>query len=83
MIFQRKKNISIKRDTGAVLLSNCFAPEIAVKTNTGRVYGRLPSSAVVAANTKTGKIKIPKTPIGETVEGRCEIKKNTGSISFE
>ncbi|MBR2340296.1 MAG: DUF4097 family beta strand repeat protein [Clostridia bacterium] len=81
--FTAEESISIKRDTGKVLLNNCSSREIFVKTNTGRVCGRLPSNMVFIVRTNTGKIEIPKTPIGEAIGGRCEIKTNTGSIKFE
>ena len=77
------ESVSIKRRTGKVSLNDSSAPEIFVETNTGSVCGRLPSNTVFAVCTCTGKIKIPKPPIGETIGGRCEIKTNTGNIRFE
>ena len=77
------ESISIKRRTGKVSLNDSSAPEIFVETNTGSVCGRLPSNTVFAVYTRTGKIKIPKPPIVETIGGRCEIKTNTGNIRFE
>ena len=77
------QNISIKRGTGKVLLNDCSAPEIFVKTNTGSVCGRLSSNMVFIVRTNTGKMEIPKTPIGVAIGGRCEIKTNTGNIKFE
>ena len=78
-----KKAIGVKINTGKVLLNDCFAPEICVKTNTGSVSGKLPLNTVFTARTNTGKIEIPKPPIGEIVCGRCDIKTNTGNIRFE
>ena len=77
------ESIWVKRGTGKVLLNDCSAPEIFVKTNTGSVCGRLSSNMVFIARTNTGKMEIPKTPIGEAIGGRCEIKTNTGNIKFE
>ena len=77
------ESVSIKRGTGKVSLNDSFAPEFFVKTNTGSVCGRLPSNTVFTVRTNTGKIKIPKPPIGEAIGGRCEIKTNTGNIKFE
>ena len=77
-----QERISIRRNTGKILLNDCTAPEIFVKTNTGRVCGKLPTNVVFTARTKTGKIEVPQPPIGEAVGGRCEIKTNTGSIRF-
>ena len=77
------ENISIKRGTGGVLLNDCSANEIFVKTNTGSVRGRLPSNMAFIVRTNTGRMEIPKTPIGEAIGGRCEIKTNSGNIKFE
>ncbi len=77
------QNISIKRGTGKVSLNDCFAREIFVKTNTGSVRGRLPSNMAFIVRTNTGRMEIPKVPIGEAIGGRCEIKTNTGNIKFE
>ena len=77
------ESIWVQRGTGKVLLNDCSAPEIFVKTNTGSVCGRLSSNMVFIARTNTGKIEIPRTPIGEAIGGRCEIKTNTGNIKFE
>ena len=77
------ESISIKRGTGKVSLNDCSAPEIFVKTNTGSVCGRLSSNMAFIVRTNTGRMEIPKTPIGEAVGGRCEIKTNTGNIKFE
>ena len=77
------KTIDIKLNTGRVLLNDCTAPEIFVKTNTGNVCGRLPSNMVFAIRSNTGKVEIPKAAIGEAIGGRCEIKTNTGNIKFE
>ena len=77
------KTINIKLNTGKVLLNDCTAPEIFVKTNTGNVCGRLPSNMAFAVRTNTGKVEIPKATIGEVIGGRCEIKTNTGNIKFE
>ena len=77
------ESVSIKRGTGRVSLNDSSASEFFVKTNTGSVCGRLPSNTVFTARTNTGKIKIPKPPIGEVIGGRCEIKTNTGNIKFE
>ena len=81
--FIAEESILIKRNTGKVLLNDCSAPEIFVKTNTGKVCGKLPSNTVFTVRTNTGKKEIPKTPIGEIIGGRCEIKTNTGNIKFE
>lgn len=78
-----KENISIKRNTGKIELNDCTAPDIFVKTNTGKVSGKLPSNVAITARANTGKIDVPKVPIGAAVGGRCEIKTNTGSIQFE
>ena len=77
------ESIWVQRGTGKVLLNDCSAPEIFVKTNTGSVCGRLSSNMVFIARTNTGKMEIPRTPIGEAIGGRCEIKTNTGNIKFE
>ena len=77
------ESIWVQRGTGKVLLNDCSAPEIFVKTNTGSVCGRLSSNMVFIARTNTGKVEIPRTPIGEAIGGRCEIKTNTGNIKFE
>ena len=77
------ESIAIKSNTGKVSLNDCSAPDVFVRTNTGSVRGRLPSNTAFTVSTKTGKIEIPKIPIGEAVCGRCEIKTNTGSIKFE
>ena len=77
------QNISIKRGTGKVSLNDCFAREIFVKTNTGSVRGRLPSNMAFIVRTNTGRMEIPKVPIGEAIGGRCEIRTNTGNIKFE
>ena len=76
-------SIVIKRNTGKVLLNDCTSPDIFVKCNTGGVYGKLPSNTAFTVSTKTGKIQIPKPPVGEAIVGRCEIKTNTGKIIFE
>ena len=78
-----EKSISVKRNTGKVLLTDCVSPEILVKTNTGSVGGRLPSGTSFSVRTNTGSVELPKAPIGEAVGGRCEIKTNTGHIRFE
>ena len=78
-----KEHISIKRNVGRVMLKDCAAPEISVKTTTGSVCGRLPSNTAFTVSTKTGKVEIPKVPLGEAITGRCEIKTNTGNIRFE
>ena len=78
-----KERIAIKRNVGRVMLKDCSAPEISVKTNTGSVCGRLPSNTAFTVSTKTGKVEIPKVPLGEAITGRCEIKTNTGNIRFE
>ena len=78
-----KESISVKQNTGKVLLNDCLAPEIFVKTNTGRVYGKLSPNMAFTARSNTGKIELPKAPLGEVILGRCEIKTNTGSIKFE
>ena len=77
------ESISIKRGTGKVALNDCFSPEIFVKTNTGSVCGRLSSNMAFVVRTNTGRMEIPKIPIGEAIRGRCEIKTNTGNIKFE
>lgn len=81
--FSAEERISIKRNTGKVLLNDCSAPEIFVKTNTAKVCGKLPSNTVFAVRTNTGKVEIPKSAIGEAIGGTCEIKTNTGNIKFE
>ena len=81
--FTARESISIKRNTGKVLLNDCKSPEIIVKTNTGRVSGKLPTGTAFAVHTNTGKVELPKAPLGEAVCGRCEIKTNTGSVKFE
>ena len=75
--------IHIKGNVGRVSLNDCTAPEIFVKTNTGKVSGKLAPNVVFTVKTSTGKIQVPKAPIGETICGRCEIKTNTGSVMFE
>ena len=77
------ESISIKRGTGKGALNDCFSPEIYVKTNTGSVCGRLSSNMAFIVCTNTGRMEIPKIPIGEAISGRCEIKTNTGNIKFE
>ena len=81
--FTAKDSIRIKRNTGKVVLNGCYAPEISVKNNTGRVCGKLPPNIFFIASSHTGKIDVPKLPIGEIIGGRCEIKTNTGNIKFE
>lgn len=78
-----KERIFIKRRTGKVILNDCAAPEISVKTNTGGVGGRLPANMMFIIRTNTGRVEIPKVPVGEAICGRCEIKTNTGNIRFE
>ena len=78
-----KENVFIKRNTGKVVLNDCVSPEIAVKTNTGMVLGRLAQGVVFDVRTNTGRVEIPTVKVGETVCGRCEIKTNTGSVKFE
>ena len=78
-----EEGIAIQQNTGKVLLNQCFAPKISVKTNTGKVQGKLPHNMVFNVRTTTGKIQVPQPPVGETVVGRCEIKTNTGNITFE
>ena len=77
------ESVSIKRGTGKVSLNDSSAPEFFIKTNTGSVGGRLLSNTVFTVRTNTGKIKIPKPPVGGAIGGRCEIKTNTGNINFE
>ena len=77
------ETVYVKRNTGKVSLNDCTSPEISIKTNTGRVCGRLPSSIAFAVQSNTGKIQVPKPPIGEAISGRCEIKTNTGRVQFE
>ena len=77
------ERISIKRCTGNVSFNDCSAREIFVKTNTGNVHGKLPSTITFTIQTNTGRIEIPKAPIGKASSGRCEIKTNTGNIKFE
>ena len=77
------ESILIKRGTGKVSLIDCFSPDIFVKTNTGSVCGRFSSNMAFVVRTNTGRMEIPKIPIGEAVSGRCEIKTNTGNIKFE
>ena len=74
--------IDIHTNTGKVLLNDCVAPDIFVRTNTGRVCGKLPSNIVFTVRTNTGRIDTPQAPIGEVIGGRCEIKTNTGSVKF-
>ena len=78
-----KESVSIRRNTGKVLLNGCSAPQIFVKTNTGRVQGKLMPNVAFTARSKTGKIELPKTPLGEAISGNCEITTITGSIKFE
>ena len=75
--------VSIKRNTGSVSLNDCNAREFFIKTNTGGVFGKLPSNTVFVVKTNTGKIEIPKATTGESISTMCEIRTNTGTISFE
>ena len=78
-----EKSVFIKTNTGKVFLNGCASPEIFVKTNTGKVCGRLPSHTAFIVRTNTGKTELPKIPVGEVIGGRCEIKTNTGNVTFE
>ena len=78
-----EERIAIQQNTGKVLLNQCFAPEICVKTNTGKVQGKLPPNMIFNVHTTTGKVQVPQPPVGETIVGKCEIKTNTGNITFE
>ena len=75
--------IEVHTNTGKVVLNDCVAPDIFVRTNTGCVCGKLPSNVVFTVRTNTGRIETPKAPIGEVIGGRCEVKTNTGSVKFE
>ena len=78
-----QESISIKRNAGSVLLNDCTAPDTFIKTNTGRVGGKLPSHTVFSVRTNTGRVKTPQASMGKEIGGRCEIRTNTGSIKFE
>lgn len=75
--------VSIECDTRRVSLNDCNAREFFVKTNTGSVSGKRPTTTVFVVKTNTGKTEIPKTTIGEAISTRCEVKTSTGNIKFE
>lgn len=73
-----KGKISIEADTGDVKLEKCDAAELSIKTDTGDVSGSLLSEKIFYAETDTGRVRVPHTTTG----GKCEVKTDTGNITF-
>ncbi|MBQ6550452.1 MAG: DUF4097 family beta strand repeat protein [Lachnospiraceae bacterium] len=73
-----RDTFNIRRSTGDVKLDDCDAAELYITTDTGDVSGTLLTDKVFLTESDTGRIDVPKTITG----GRCEIKTDTGDISF-
>lgn len=73
-----KGKISIEADTGDVKLERCDAAELSIETDTGDVSGSLLSEKIFYAETDTGRVRVPHTTSG----GKCEVKTDTGNITF-
>ena len=71
-----EERLFIKRNTGDVEFDGCDAGEIFVQTTTGDVEGSLLSGKRFVANSRTGKVQVPKPVEG----GTCEIQSDTGDI---
>lgn len=73
------KEIKIKNNTGNVILAKCDANDIFIKTNTGNIEGSFLTEKTFLVNTNERKVKTPKN----STNGICEIKTNTGKVSFQ
>lgn len=73
------KEIRIKNNTGNVTLAKCDAKDIFIKTNTGNIEGSFLTEKTFFVNNNERKVKTPKT----SSNGICEIKTNTGKVSFQ
>ena len=69
---------SIDRSTGDIILEECDADTLRIKTSTGKVYGSLLSEKEFITHTSTGSVNVPKTTKG----GKCEITTGTGDINI-
>ena len=71
--------ISIERDTGDVRFEGVDAGEIYVTTDTGDVTGTLLTDKQFAAESDTGRVRVPQSAAG----GKCQITTTTGDIRLE
>lgn len=65
-------------DTGDITLTHSDAASLHITTDTGDVSGSLRSAKIFLTETDTGDIRVPKSTEG----GLCEIKTDTGDITF-
>lgn len=71
-------NLKVKTDTGDVFFEDCDANSIKVETDTGDVRGTFLSDKVIYAQSKTGRVNVPRLTSG----GMCEIDTDTGDITI-
>jgi len=69
---------TITLSTGDVDFDRCDANEINVKTSTGDIKGSLLSDKSFDAESKTGKVEVPK----HTTGGKCTLRAKTGNIKI-
>lgn len=73
-----KGKFEITATTGDITFDRCDAASVFVKTSTGDVRGSFLTDKIIFADTKTGKVDVPKLTSG----GKCEITTTTGDIKI-
>lgn len=70
-------HLAIESDTGEVDIFRSDAASIFIETDTGDVSGRFLTDKSFIADSRTGRVRVPRT-----TGGRCEIRSSTGDIDF-
>ncbi|MBQ8836411.1 MAG: DUF4097 family beta strand repeat protein [Clostridia bacterium] len=72
-------SITAQADTGEIVFDRSDADTVYAETKTGDIDGSLLSEKIFFADSKTGRVSVPRTETG----GRCELMSDTGDIEIK